>query len=71
MTDYNRVSYFTGFHQDRDTFLEKQFNPTSSFTEKYFADYKLIMLPKIVIFTGGSAAMGFMFGFIMIGYEFG
>ena len=26
MTDYNRVSYFTGFHQDRDTFFDSQFN---------------------------------------------
>ena len=70
MTDYNRVSYFTGFHQDRDTFFDSQFNPTSSFTEKLIAQNKGMMLGKIVMITGASAGFGFAMGFIMSGFEF-
>ena len=70
MTDYNRVSYFTGFHQDRETFLESQFNPNSSFTEKLLANNIGMMVGKVCLITGASAGFGFAMGFIMSGFEF-
>ena len=70
MTDFNRVSYFTSFHQDRETFLEPCFNKNGAFTEKLLANNLLMMCGKIGLITGASAGFGFALGFIMSGFEF-
>ena len=31
MTDFNRISYFTGFHQNQEVYLEPQYNLNGSF----------------------------------------
>ena len=70
MTDYNRVSYFTSFHTDRETFLEPAYNKNGSFTEKLLAHNAWIMFGKVGLITGASAGFGFALGFIMSGFEF-
>ena len=70
MTDFNRVSYFTGFHMEREVFLDPQFNKNGAFTEKLLSNNMMIMVGKIGLITGASAGFGFAMGFIMSGFEF-
>ena len=70
MTDYNRVSYFTSFHTDRETYLEPCFNKNGSFTEKLLSNNVMMMVGKVGLITGASAGFGFALGFIMSGFEF-
>ena len=70
MTDYNRVSYFTAFHQNREVYLAPQYNMNGAFTEKLMAQNMFMMGAKILLITGGSAGFGFAMGFIMSGFEF-
>ena len=70
MTDFNRVSYFTSFHQDREVYLEPCFNKNGAFTEKLMSVNMQMMAIKIIMITGASYGMGFAMGFIMSGFEF-
>ena len=70
MTDYNRISYFSSFHRDREAFLEPQFNKNGAFTEKLLSHNAFLMGAKIFLITGASAVFGFALGFIMSGFEF-
>lgn len=70
MTDFNRVSYFTSFHKDRETFLDPQFNKNGAFTEKLLSHNMWMMAGKIGLITCASAGFGFAMGFIMSGFEF-
>lgn len=70
MSDFNRVSYFTSFHQDKTAFLDPQFNLNSSFTERMFQMNMGIMVGKVALITGASAGFGIAMGFIMSGFEF-
>ena len=70
MTDFNRVSYFSGFHQNKEVYLEPCFNKNGAFTEKLLAQNVFMMGAKICLITGASAGFGFALGFIMSGFEF-
>lgn len=70
MTDFNRISYFTSFHRDREVFLDPQFNKSGAFTEKLLSHNMWIMIGKVGLITGASAGFGFAMGFIMSGFEF-
>lgn len=70
MTDYNRVSYFSAFHLDREAYLEPQFNKNGAFTEKLLSNNAFMMGAKCCLITCASAGFGFVLGFIMSGFEF-
>ena len=70
MSDFDRVSYFTSFHQNREIYLDPQFNKNGAFTEKLLAHNTTMMIAKIGLITGASAGFGFAMGFIMSGFEF-
>ena len=70
MTDFNRISYFTSFHRDREVYLDPLFNKNGSFTEKLMSHNMWMMIGKIGLITGASAGFGFAMGFIMSGFEF-
>ena len=59
MTDFNRVSYFTSFHQNREVYLDPQFNMHGSFSEALLSHNMLLMAGKIGLITGASAGFGF------------
>ena len=70
MTDFNRVSYFTSFHQNREVYLDPQFNMNGAFSEALLSHNMLLMGGKIAMITCASAGFGFAMGFIMSGFEF-
>ena len=70
MSDFDRVSYFTSFHQNREIYLDPQFNKNGAFTEKLLSHNTTMMIAKIGLITGASAGFGFAMGFIMSGFEF-
>ena len=70
MTDFDRYSYFTSFHLNREVYLDPQFNKNGAFTEKLLAHNMQLMIAKVGLITGASAGFGFAMGFIMSGFEF-
>ena len=70
MTDFNRISYFTSFHMNKEVYLDPQFNKNGAFTEKLLSHNAFIMAGKVGLITCASAGFGFALGFIMSGFEF-
>ena len=70
MLDFNNVSYYTGFHKEKDTFFEPQFNLDGSFSEYTMQKNRFMMALKVCLITGASAGFGIAMGFVMSSFEF-
>ena len=65
----DNVGHFTSFHENRNLFLEPQFNLDAPFTEKMIQLVSLKMIAKVALITGASAGFGVFMGLLMSSFE--